>query len=232
MRSLLISLTVFSFFLFSCGDDITTIQNVENKPTYIHIFGNSMMAWNNHGIGKELDELYNWTSKDQKVEFYDYAFVGAMTGQIRNQWERAKENGEQPDIAIVEGGANNAFINAWWCWLPFGQEINEECKNVLKNAAMDMSDLILDLKAHNVNKVVLVIPYHVRGVAAPFNPALDYGIPLFKEICPEAFCSIAELSHWISPDDESLYFIDGVHPSQKGSRRIARVLFNTLNEVD
>jgi lysophospholipase L1-like esterase len=190
-----------------------------------------MLAWNNHGIKKELDELYNWQNKNEKVVLYDYAFVGAMTGQIRNQWDRAKEKGERPDVAIVEGGANNAFINAWWCWLPKGKEVPDECKNVLQNAASDLENLILDLKANGTNKVVLIIPYHVRGVAAPFNPALDYAIPLFKEICPKEFCSFVELSNWITPKDDSLYFADGVHPSPKGSRRIARVVFNTLNDV-
>lgn len=196
---------------------------VDKHPTNIHIFGNSVMAWNSHGIGKEIGELYNWNGAD--VTINDYSFTGATVEQIRNQWVRAEGN---LDVVILEGGLNNVFLNAWWCWTPEGKILNEKCKDVVNAGLLEMHKLMHDIKKAGASRIALVVPYHVRGLASAFNPALDYSMPLWQYLCTEEWCSLVELANWICPEDESLYFMDGVHPSSKGSRRIARAIYTTL----
>ena len=67
MKALLCFL--FVFFL-GCGDDENRMYDI-TKPNTIHIFGNSMMAWNNHGVRRELDELLNTTPVSVEVETVD-----------------------------------------------------------------------------------------------------------------------------------------------------------------
>jgi len=218
--------SIFMLMLVGCGD-IIQIKIVEEEPRTLHIFGNSMMAWNEHGVRRELDELYNWVGN--RVIINDSAFVGATVEQIHAQYTRAKDRGEIVKTAIVEGGANNIFLNAWWCWTNEGDELNDRCKEVVDLAINNLSLLVQDIHNNGAERIVLLVPYH--DIFPSFNAAIDYSLPKWPSICPESWCSLVELSSWIHPDDSSLYWIDGIHPSGKGSRRIARVIYNTLNNA-
>lgn len=215
-------LAVFLFTVTGCGDVTMTIVE---QPKTIRMVGNSMFAWNDHGIRKELDELYNWRGGDTVIT--DAAFVGATAEMIQRQWFQTK--GGDIDVAIMDGGANNVFINAWWCWDLRKGEPSDKCKEVVDGAVKVLEETLNDMQEGGVRHAVFIVPYHVRGPAAGFNNALDYAILRLPSVCKKPWCSLVELSNFITPDDDSLYFLDGVHPSSKGSRRIARVIYNTLN---
>lgn len=211
----------------SCGSTAKE-QSVVESPTTIQMVGNSMLAWNVQGIRRELSHLLNDMS-DKKIIVKDSSFPGAMIAQIAEQWRKAKASGKI-DIAIVEGGANNIFFNAWWCWTPADEVLKEECKTTVESTMAEMSSLIQEVQASGVKKVILLVPYHLRGFAAAFNPALDYSLSFWSDIC-HGSCTLIELSNWIKPSDESLYWIDGVHPSARGSRRIAKVIYSQLMNI-
>jgi lysophospholipase L1-like esterase len=222
---MLLGIILLSLLVSSCGIGDAKTESV--PPATIQMIGNSIFAWNHHGIRAELDELYNGLEDKHRTIVNDVAVVGSTINYITEQWNKVRG---AYDVVILDGGANDAFFNAWWCWTQEGKEIHDQCKVVIEDASQRLGHLIQDIRSSGVKRVVLVVPYHLRGPAKNFNPVLDYSIPLWPALCPAPWCTLADLSNWIKPEDESLYYIDGIHPSSKGSRRIARVIYNLIND--
>jgi len=205
-----------SLFLIGCG---AWDSSPSDRSSAVYLFGNSLLAFNDRGVSRGLTIL------NPQERFVDKSQMGALAEVVKLQYADTVRNGKYVETMIVEGGANNVFLHAWWCW----NQVSDECKKVVEYAVGEIGDLISRAKKHGTKKIILLTPYYLIGHASAFNEALDYSAPFWLDICTEEDgCIILDLKEHFVQD--SLYWIDGVHPSEDGSFLLAKLISDELQK--
>lgn len=206
-----------SLFIFLVGCGRSDSYSSLNKTSSVYLFGNSLLAFHDHGVSRWLS-VFN-----PQVNFTDRSYVGALAEAVKMQYADEIRKGNYIETLVVEGGANNVFLHAWWCW----DKVSEECKRVIEYAIGEIGDLISRAKKNGTKKIILLLPYHLINRAASFNAALDYSIPFWLDICVRIEgCTVLDLrEHFVK---KSLFWIDGVHPSLEGSFLLAKLISDEL----
>ena len=216
--------SLFSFILLlfiSCGTQSN--KNDDPPQPVVHMFGNSLFAWNDHGVQRALNE-YGLDN------IADHSVIGETAFQIQMQYLGAINSGQKVDVAIIDAGANDMFLHADSC---YGySRVTYECKKIIETAILKTQyDMITLMKAEGTKKIAVVTPYHLIGVASGFNVVGDYAHTLYPLICydnTETECVIVDPRQAFD-DGKDLFFIDGIHPSVKGDHVLARLILNAFN---
>jgi hypothetical protein len=185
--------------------------------------------------GKEHDYLQSWYGQT----FRRYAKSGAMitggdsiTPDLNMQLNAAI--GDSPNIKIIfmDGGGNDILIPAtlfdpynckvdWW-----ESGLSNSCKSLINDVAVDCSDLLARLTQAGVKAVIYQGYYHVKngliGTTA-LNKAVDYGddklslAVTYSSLPWKVYLDPRKLTNITNSD----IIIDGIHPTDSGSYKLA-----------
>lgn len=226
-------LIVFLFLLTTgCGSFTKSSSDPDPTPvaaTTKWLFGNSLLAWNDQGIMRDLISLGDtgWQSR---------AFVGATVSQVTDEYETVLNQGHTVTEAVLDGGANDLFLATSVCYdinndYPYGQ-ISPQCQHVLTVAIHNIGHIIDQMKGSGTTRKIVVIgPYYLRGLAEGYNAAADFAMPLFQSICYDSYtteCSVIDPRQVFLAGGSDYYWLDGIHPSLIGSQILASMIESQL----
>jgi len=155
-------------------------------------------------------------------EIISHAVTGATMEDIRTQYQTHRH----PEITTVlmNGGANDVLQNSFNCL-----RFNDKCRATLDTALVVMEEMLAEMPVDTT--VVWVGYYKPTGLARGFRGALDYATPLMQEACNNASlrCLFVDPIDAFA-DQSGLIQIDGLHPTEKGSRVLAALIWETFKE--
>ena len=200
---------------------VTVIStNLLAQPKTIHIFGDSLFAVHNHGVAQELSELFNWPT--ETVSIKDYSKLGATVSMIESQYYSAKD----VKLAVINGGANDILLDFLWCYTKENQSLSYRCKAIIRSLIADsLAHLITQMHNDGVQDILVLTSYHMRYPNTLLNQAIDYSVSVWTETCLQYDCKLIDMRQYVDPQDTKFYWIDGSHPSELGSRRVARLIY-------
>jgi lysophospholipase L1-like esterase len=132
-------------------------------------------------------------------------------------------------LIIMTGGGNDVLINHMECRAL--TSVTDGCKAVVANTLMIMKKLFADMKAGGIKEVIYFwYPDLDINTDKVIN---DYSIPLAKEACE----SNADVRfHFVDTREpfrghpEYISALDGIHPTRPGSKVIADLVWNVMEE--
>jgi len=242
-RSLLsLMLLGLTLFLCSCGagalmsvDPLTDADNDE-----IVNIGDSIYALSG--------DIYTNLESKAGETWRHYAISGAqivggfLADPIPDQYDTAKGDDDNIRIVYMDGGGNDILIpaialdpynckncNYWWCG-----NLSQSCKDLIDDIYVETVDLLNQMDADGVEKVVFLGYYHLKwgllGDLRKLDDAVDYGDKRLKDACINSTANAVFVDPRASfAGKESSYIIaDGIHPTAQGSAVLANLLWNNM----
>ena len=221
------NLSFFLFFLFFLTNLLA--QSAQSKT--IHIFGDSLFSIHSHRVAQELSDIYNWPTPRAIIK--DYSRLGATVSMIQSQYYSASDDSDDSDdvkTAIINGGANDILLHSLWCYTKENQTLSSECKVIIRSLIADsFANLINQMYTDGVQEILVLTSYHMKYPNTLFNQAIDYSVSIWSETCTHYGCKLIDMRQYVNSFDKDFYWFDGSHPSDLGSRRIARLIYWNLN---
>jgi lysophospholipase L1-like esterase len=189
------------------------------KGEEVRIFGDSVFAQSGI-IAEELREL-------SQYEIVSHAKDGATMGEIQDQYRLNKN--DVSSLVVMNGGANDVLRGgAFSCMMR-----TSRCLRVIDNALMLMRQTLDEMAEDGVKTIVWVGYYRPINAASTLRRIIDYITPLMEDVCSESAveCRIVDPREEFS---KGWWLIqrDGIHPTDKGSRLIASLIWETMREYD
>ena len=202
-------------FLAACGRDAA-------EDARIVVAGDSVMAWNSMTGGSVADVLQDRLGEPVGDVSLSFAQVAGGFGALNIPTQL---DGVQAEWVVLNGGANDLSRNCD-C---------SDCGPVLDRLISDdgaqgaIPALVADLRGRGARVVwadYYTSPrYAGTSCEAPYQ-ALE--VRLSRMAGADAGVTLVDMDDVFSPDDLSLFAADRIHPSQKGSARIARLVAPVL----
>jgi lysophospholipase L1-like esterase len=181
------------------------------------IIGDSIFALSGV-IRDELERL-------SPLNFNSYARTGAVMSQVVRQYWRSRANGIAKTV-IMNGGGNDVLFNRRSC-----QSFNRRCINEIEDAVDQGSRLASQMADDGVEHIVFVGYYYTSSFASGLDDAIDYAMSRIPSICGSVNiqCEVVDTRDIMAgPGNRSW---DGIHPSTRGSVKIARHLWRRMREA-
>ena len=128
------------------------------------------------------------------------------------------------DVAILDGGGNDIFANEELC-------LENGCETVLDDISDAQLDILETLENYGVKKVIYQGYYRTEGPKAPLIDLILKGNKMLERNCKKfSFCS------FVNPEPHfkgksGLITRDGIHPTNSGSKELAKMLFAQLQRL-
>jgi hypothetical protein len=205
--------------------------------------GDSFLAAPTSAIAPELQALW----KAENSPGYSAApryhqLVGTNMDQIAAQYDTAKKADPDIKVVIANGGGNNVLIYDRTC-LTQAPPANTGCKKTIDDAIGLADTLLGKMVTDGVEHVVFFFYPHeptsglYQGTAPAINQSLDYAEPLARAACARhSICTFVSLREATGDPIGSGYTDRGyinpndVHPSAKGSKFFAGVIWTKMKE--
>jgi lysophospholipase L1-like esterase len=196
--------------------------------------------------GKIQEYLTSYTGKS----FRNYSFSGAYlsgtsiitSNSVVVQYGIAKSDNSNIKTIIMDGGGNEILIPAnafdpynckkdWW-----ESGLSSSCKSLIDDAYVDAVDLMNQMGRDGVKNIIWQGYYHVKNglfASTSLNPAVDYGNTRLAQAVANA-TAVNNYRVFINPVSvmtNSDIIIDGVHPSDSGSRKLANLIWPKLQPL-
>ena len=208
-----------------------TINNVVN-------IGDSIFALS----GKIHDNL---TAKAGK-SFRNYCVSGSYlsstsiltSNSVAVQYATARNDNSNIKTIIADGGGNEVLIPANF-FDPYhckSSTLTSSCKAVIDDVYVDAVDLLNQMGRDGVQNIIWQGYYHVKfGLFAStsLNPAVDYGNTKLAQAVANATAA-SNYRVFINPVSSivnSDIIIDGVHPNDSGSQKLANLIWPKLQPL-
>jgi lysophospholipase L1-like esterase len=198
------------FLFFLCFSMSSTTFASEIK-----MFGDSLFKIPSGVLASELESIFG-------LDIDNKARSGALSEEIKHQYFSIKD--APISLAIIGGGANDAFANSSVCKNQFG----DACKKVIDCIAANFKEMLEVMTAHGVRDVVFLSYYHIPY---GFAEAIDYGYVATKKVCDEAevHCVIVDPRHAFWGHPEYIRW-DGIHPTKEGAKVLAQLIWDAYSE--
>ncbi len=194
--------------------------------------------------GKISDYLHSYAGKT----FRRYATSGAeikgsnilTSFDVAAQYAKAKSQYSLIDTIIMDGGGNDILIPATMAFDPYNCKkdwwesgLSSSCKNLINDVYVDTVNLINQMGRDGVKNVLFLGYYHIKtGLigSTTLNAAVDYGDLKLKAAVTNATAAnnnrvfIDPRSSIVNSD----IIIDGVHPADSGSKKLAGLIWAKL----
>ena len=192
------------------------LEGLSENPDLVFI-GDSMLAWNR----SQCSQVAGWTGLYTDQALTDLSATSSLMtnpssdspeGDITASYEYARELLPGLETVIVNGGANDLFVEA------DNEQVGEDIKHLLGTMLDD-----------GMKKIIYVRYYEFIGVAALMNRLVDLimdGAEGVEEFCTRNGIVYIDLRPAFLGHPE--YYFDGVHPNRLGSREIAVQLLEHL----
>jgi hypothetical protein len=192
--------------------------------------------------GKIQDYLHSYSGKT----FRRYATSGAelkggdlIAPSVVNQFAIARGDNSYIQTVLMDGGGNDILIPVltlfdaynckkdWW-----ESSLSSSCRNLIDNIYVDGVNLLNEMRARGVTKVIYLGYYYTKdslisGNLSALRQAIDYGDNKFRTACTNSLVSctfVDPRSSIVNADIIS----DGIHPATSGSQKIANLIWPHL----
>jgi hypothetical protein len=205
-----------------------TMNNVVN-------LGDSIFALS----GAEHSYLTSYAGKS----FRNYCKSGAylkgsniLTDQsVTVQYATAKSDNSNIKTILMDGGGNEAliqynFFDPYHCG---SSTLTSSCKGLIDDAYVNAVNLMNQMGRDGVQNIIYQGYYHVKSglfASTSLNPAVDYGDTRLSQAVANA-TAVANYRVFVDPRayiTNSDIIIDGVHPADSGSRKLANLIWPIL----
>ncbi len=239
-RTTLVSLSVLIFvFLGACS--LLSVPNIisagNNKIVNL---GDSIFALS----GKISDYLHSYAGKT----FRRYATSGAeikganivTSFDIYDQYAKAKSDYTPIDTIFMDGGGNDILIPAVAAFDPYNcrrdwweSSLSSSCKALIDDVYVDTVNLLNQMGRDGVQNILFLGYYHIKNGligSTTLNDAVDYGD---KRLAAAVANATAANNYRVFIDPRpyigsSDIIIDGVHPADSGSKKLADLIWAKL----
>lgn len=234
-------------------DEVALLPVCLDDPTEVAIIGDSYISWPTHTFVADL-------SAESGQAWPSYALggtsmaTGGLFGFIPPQFDAAIAAHPTIKTVIMDGGGNDIILPDT-AMFPEGTECTkttdapniEDCQKIVDAAVEAASELLQRMADAGVEQVVYLFYPHIPGgglISGPNpNAILDYALPIIREVCESAVdltlgkltCHFADMvppfegrpelfSDAFSPTG------DGVHPNSEGSKVMAGVVWEIMQD--
>ena len=206
--------TLVNLILFLSLSLSLSAQKAQSEE--IGILGDSIFSFSGE-IKNELERL-------TPLVYTSYAITGATSRLITWQYERARRKGFK--TFIMNAGGNDVLLGA----AKSCQSDSKKCRYVIDRALLRVAKIFRSMYLDGVEKVFFLGYYHPRGVFKKLKNTVDYANPKIKSLCKNAKidCEFIDTTKDFM-QQKGLISVDGIHPSKKGSRVLARMVLTRLN---
>jgi|WetSurMetagenome_2_1015567.scaffolds.fasta_scaffold324395_1 hypothetical protein len=192
--------------------------------------------------GKIHDYLTSYAGKS----FRNYCFSGAYlsgtslitSNSVVVQYGIARSDNSNINTIIMDGGGNEVLIPANFfdpdhCK---SSTLTSSCKAVIDDSYVDAVDLLNQMGRDGVKNIIWQGYYHVKNglfASTSLNPAVDYGNTRLAQAVANATAT-SNYRVFINPVSSivnSDIIIDGVHPTDSGSKKLANLIWPKLQPL-
>lgn len=218
--------------------------SVITKP-YITNAGNNKIVNLGDSIFALSGGISNYLHSYAKKTFRRYATSGAefnggiIEPSVASQYARAKADYRTIDTIIMDGGGNDILIPATMYFDPYNckkdwweSALSSKCKSFIDDIYVEAVTMMNQMGREGVDNIIFLGYYHIKfGVigTTALNPAVDYGDTKLKLAVQNA--TLVPYRVFIDPRSSivnSDIIIDGVHPTDSGSKKLAGLIWNKL----
>jgi hypothetical protein len=131
---------------------------------------------------------------------------------------------------LMDGGGNDALENTNCTAIGLA---NPSCQSDVDNALAVCDDFLDEAEQNGVQEIIWFYYPHIITSAAINNAIDDYAIPIVTEKCQSRkrlSCTLIDTRADFPPGDSSYFIIDGIHPSDKGSKVIANLMWEAMQK--
>ena len=183
------------------------------------IVGDSVFALSGE-IRRELQKLAGESIESRAQSGAKMLSRSGVLSPIPTQYQRVQGRGY--DTVIMNGGGNDVLIdNRRRCRAP----LSDYCRNLLGEINQRAQDLMRDMVTNGVKNIIFLGYYHLPGSLSSLDESTNYGSELMLPVCeqnfPEVNCAAVD-SRKIFKDQAGVIGLDGIHPSTKGARLLAK----------
>jgi len=192
--------------------------------------------------GKIQDYLHSYSGKT----FRRYAVSGAeleggdlIAPSVVNQFAVARADNSNIKTVLMDGGGNDILLPVltlfdiynckkdWW-----ESRLSSSCKNLINDIYVDGVDLLNEMRARGVTKVLYLGYYYTKnslisGNLSALKQAIDYGDGKFATACANSLLSCTFIDPRSSVKSADI-IADGIHPATSGSQKIANLIWPYL----
>ena len=164
---------------------------------------------------------------------------GAIPYDINYQYNLAKSDNSTINTIFMDGGGNDILIPAialdpynckvdWW-----ESGLSSTCKSLINDVYVDAVNLLNQMGRNGVRNIIFLGYYHIKnGVfgSTSLNKAVDYGDTMLAKAVTNATAA-ANYRVFIDPRSSivnSDIIIDGIHPTDSGSKKLANLIWAKL----
>lgn len=165
---------------------------------------------------------------------------GVLAPSVLEQLDTAVSDNPDIDILVTDGGGNDILIPAialdpHRCktrWYQFGK-LSDSCKALIDDVYVDAVDYLNNAAAAGVDGAIFLGYYYTKNGLfrlESMKEAVDYGNDSLARACENSVldCTFVDPRSSISNSD---IIIDGIHPADSGSRKIADLIWPRLQPL-
>ena len=193
-------------------------ENNLEKSKQVIILGDSIFALSGE-IRKELAQL-------SSLDIESYARNGALMKNIVKQYGKARKNLSARTI-IMNGGGNDVLANLREC-----QELSDKCKEAIDEAIDHGYEVVDKMEADGIDNIVYLGYYYTKVLGNGLNDANDYAMEKIITFCQSISidCHVVDTRKRLRM--RGYRKLDGIHPTDRASRIMARMIWDTMVKND
>ena len=208
-----------------------TMNNVVN-------LGDSIFALS----GAEHSYLTSYAGKS----FRNYCKSGAYlkgsniltSDSVTSQYATARSDNSNIKTILMDGGGNEALIqyNFFDPYNCGSSTLTSSCKGLIDDAYVNAVNLMNQMGRDGVQNIIYQGYYHVKNglfASTSLNPAVDYGDTRLAQAVANA-TAVSNYRVFVDPRayiTNSDIIIDGVHPADSGSQKLANLIWPKLQPL-
>ena len=160
------------------------------------------------------------------------------SNSVAVQYATARNDNSNIKTIVADGGGNEVLIPANF-FDPYGcksSTLKSSCKAVIDDVYVDAVDLLNQMGRDGVQNIIWQGYYHVKSglfASTSLNPAVDYGDTKLAQAIANA-TAVSNNRIFIDPRPyivNSDIIIDGVHPADSGSQKLANLIWPKLQPL-
>lgn len=229
------ALVVLALVLAAGGCSLLSVPEIRNASRNDVVnLGDSIFALS----GKIQDYLHSWSGQT----FRRYALSGSMVTHIEDQYDKARSDNPNINTIFMDAGGNDILIPAtlfdpynckvdWW-----ESGLSSTCKALINDVYVDVVDFLNRMGRDGVDNIIFLGYYRLKNGligSTSLNPAVDYGDTKLAQAVANATAApnyrvFLDPRPYITSSD---IIIDGVHPSDSGSKKLATLIWAKLSPL-
>jgi hypothetical protein len=226
---------IFVLFVVVTGCSLISVPVIRNATRNDVVnLGDSIFALS----GKIQDNLHSWSGQT----FRRYALSGSMVSHIADQYDDAKADNSNIQTIFMDAAGNDILIPAtlfdpynckvdWW-----ESGLSSTCKNYIDDVYVDVVNLLNQMGRDGVDNIIFQGYYNVKNGligSTTLKQAVAYGDTKLALAVQNATAA-PNYRVFIDPRPfivNSDIVVDGIHPNDSGSQKLATLIWAKLQPL-